>query len=126
MSEIEAANYQAGADALPEGTHDYADEHFAETPLIDDTPVALVPTIDTREAEFLEKEVHYQVGRRDPSDVVLSGPVIDGWGPGRYHQNRFFAMRHLVEKFGAHRVKRIEGQTKGRWAFLIKGLKTGD
>lgn len=61
---------------------------------------------------------------RGPNDVVLSGPVVGGWGPGRYHRSRRVAYHVLRDKFGADRVTPTR-QVKGRWSFLIKNLKAG-
>lgn len=83
----------------------------------------LEPTIDTTEQEMDERFVFYPNVMRAPSDVVLSGPVIGGWGPGRYFQSKARAFEHFVEKYGNARVRKLDRSTKGRWAFLIKGLK---
>ena len=59
---------------------------------------------------------------RGPRDVVLSGPVAGGWGPGRYHRSRRVAYHVLRDKFGAERIVPMR-QSKGRWSFLVKNLK---
>lgn len=61
---------------------------------------------------------------RGPSDAVLSGPVLGGWGPGRYHRSRRVAYTYLVDKHGEDRVRNMS-QSKGRWSFLVKNLKAG-
>lgn len=83
----------------------------------------LVPTVDTKPEELAEAEVDYTKPIRGPRDVVLSGPVIGGWGPGRYIQSQAKAMEFFIEKFGAKRVSKLPRWTKGRWAVLIKDLK---
>lgn len=60
---------------------------------------------------------------RGPRDVVLSGPVLGGWGPGRYHRSRRVAYTYLVDLHGESRVK-VMSQSKGRWSFLVKNLKS--
>jgi len=68
-------------------------------------------------------EVALAAAQRGSRDVVLSGPVGQGWGPGKWFKSRFFAFRYAVMKYGASRVKLLPGVTSGRWAFLIKDLK---
>lgn len=88
---------------------------------LDDPEVyPLIPWCDTSDDEFGYRWVDYV--DRGPSDVVLSGPVTGGWGPGRWHSNRRVAYWRLVGKFGADRVKQTR-QSEGRWSFLIKNLK---
>lgn len=77
------------------------------------------PTIDTPEPQLAESEVAYD-HVRSVRDFVLSGPIIGGWGPGRYFQSRARAEAWCQEKYGKERVRRLEGQTRGRWSFLIK------
>lgn len=89
----------------------------------DEADEPLKPTIDTHPREFEEREVLYESGRRREGDVVLSGPLIGGWGPGRYFQNRRRAREWCVAKYGAARVWGVEKLQRGRWAYLIKGLK---
>ena len=81
----------------------------------------LMPGADTPERAFYERFVDYS--DRGVRDVVLSGPVLAGWGPGRYFQSRRRAFQWCVEKYGEGKVTRVP-YTKGRWAFLIRGLKT--
>lgn len=59
---------------------------------------------------------------RGISDVVLSGPVRGGYGPGRWMSNRAGAYTWCVGKYGAGRVSQVP-YVEGRWAFLIKGLR---
>lgn len=80
----------------------------------------ITPTIDTKQRDLEEKEADYSASRRYTKDFVLSGPIIGGWGPGRYHQNRAIAEAWCKRKYGAANVKRLDGITRGRWAFLIK------
>ena len=87
----------------------------------DEDKLPIKPTIDTRQKDLEEREVLYDWVRQ-PGDVVLSGPVIGGWGPGRYHMNRLSAKKRLIKKFGANRIRDVP-QTAGRWAFLVKGLQ---
>lgn len=79
-------------------------------------------TCDTTSKEFLDRFVDYNL--RGKNDVVLSGPVISGWGPGKYYQNRMIAFKALAAKFGEHRVRFTEKNTSGRWSFVVKNLKT--
>jgi hypothetical protein len=86
-------------------------------------PVEVKPTIDTKERELEMGLVEYPHTKRGPRDVVLSGPVIGGWGPGRYFRNRRLATRHFIDKYGHARVGMVGGATKGRWAVLIRNLR---
>lgn len=79
---------------------------------------ALKPTIDTAPKEFFERDVVYE-DQRQHGDYVLSGPIIGGWGPGRYFQNRRQALEFYRAKFGP-RCLRMDNQTRGRWSVLIK------
>ena len=80
----------------------------------------LIPWCDSTDDEFGSRWVDYT--DRGPRDVVLSGPVINGWGPGRWHKNRRIAYWRLVGQFGAHNVKQTR-QSQGRWSFLVKNLR---
>lgn len=80
----------------------------------------LIPWCDTSDDEFGLRWVDYS--DRGPNDVVLSGPITGGWGPGRWHKNRRVAYWRLVDKYGADRVKQMR-QSEGRWGFLIKNLR---
>lgn len=82
----------------------------------------LQPTNDTPPEDFLEKERDYVTLARGPRDVVLSGPVVNGWGPGRYFMNRKQARAWCEEKYGKERVGGNLGYTRGRWSFVIRGL----
>lgn len=82
----------------------------------------MVPGIDTGISDFRDRFVDYNL--RGLLDVVLSGPVIGGWGPGRYFRSRRLARAWCEAKYGAGRVKNVEGFTKGRWAFLIKNMRS--
>lgn len=59
---------------------------------------------------------------RGPRDVVVSGPVRGGWGPGRWMPNRYVARKWADGKYGPERVLPVP-YTEGRWAFLIRNLK---
>lgn len=83
---------------------------------------AIEPTIDTLVADLEAATSWVAYSDRGASDVVLSGPVIGGWGPGRWHQNRRIAFWWAIKKYGAHRVVATP-QSTGRWSVLIKNLK---
>src|SRR5262245_11223106 len=91
-------------------------EHY-DDPLL----YPMTVTCDTTRQEFENRFVDY--GERSERDVVLSGPVLGGWGPGRYYFNRRAAFRAHVDKYGKERVMPTEKATIGRWSLLIKGLK---
>ena len=80
----------------------------------------LKPGCDSLDKEFNERWVDYSP--RGPRDVILSGPVLAGWGPGRYFSNRRAAYMWALTKYGKERVSRVR-YTRGRWAFLIKNLR---
>jgi hypothetical protein len=80
----------------------------------------LLPWCDSSNDEFGSRWVDYD--DRGPRDVVISGPVTGGWGPGRWHTNRRIAYWRCVGKYGVDRVKQLR-QSEGRWSFLIKNLK---
>lgn len=112
---------------------EYTLDLIDDEPLVDenDEPERLEPGILTTEAQLREAAkpngglyVEYDV--RGPRDVVLSGPVIGGWGPGRFHRNRRIAYFVLAEKYGEGRVRRLDGVTRGRWAYLIKNLREAE
>lgn len=113
----------SGETIVPLGNK-YADDFLAEEEddTLEETDVEypLIPWCDTTDDEFGSRWVNYS--DRGPRDVVLSGPIIGGWGPGRWHKNRRVAYWRLVDKFGEERVKPM-AQSKGRWSFLIKNLK---
>ena len=90
---------------------------------VDDEHYPMLPWCDSTDDDFGTKWVDYS--DRGPRDVVLSGPVIGGHGPGRWHKNRRVAYWRLVDKFGADRVKQMR-QSQGRWSFLIKNLRVSD
>lgn len=81
-----------------------------------------IPTLDSssRALESGDRPVTYV--DRGPLDVVISGPVVGGWGPGRFHRSRRAAFSFVVEKYGAERVMPTK-QSTGRWSFLIRNLK---
>lgn len=84
------------------------------------------PTIDTPEGELkqaADDERFYTKAARGRNDVVISGPMWDGWGPGRYFRRRVHAYVWARAKYGPDRVVPLERQTTGRWAYLIRGLK---
>lgn len=81
----------------------------------------MIPWVDSTESDFASRWVDYH--DRGPRDVVLSGPVTGGWGPGRWMKNRRAAYAFCLEKYGKDRVK-THRQSSGRWAFLIKNLRS--
>lgn len=82
----------------------------------------ITPTLDTNDHVLENGEKFVDYSTRGPADVVLSGPITGGWGPGRWFSNRRMAHRWAVEKYGLSRVVPVRGQT-GRWAFLVKNLR---
>lgn len=91
-------------------------------------PQELVPGVLTtlpelREAAKPDGNLYVNYTLRGPRDVVLSGPILGGWGPGRYYSSRRVAYFALVERFGENRVQFVDGLTRGRWGYLIKNLK---
>lgn len=99
-----------------EEAEDYDPELFD-----DEDTYPLLPWCDSTDDEFGTRWVDYS--DRGPNDVVLSGPVIGGWGGGRWHKNRRVAYWRLAGQFGEDRVKQMR-QSQGRWSFLIKNLKS--
>lgn len=82
------------------------------------------PTIDATDEQVAGlDERFYTKGMRGPRDVVLSGPVMGGWGPGRYFRSKRTAYRYLVMKYGHENVRFLRGSTRGRWSYLIRNLK---
>lgn len=98
----------------PEDTSEFEVEDTGEYPI--------VPTIDTPGQVLEEGERFVDYSTRGPRDVVLSGPLTGGWGPGRWFKNRTQAQHYVVEKYGIARVAPIR-ERAGRWAFLIKNLR---
>lgn len=103
----------------------FADDFLADTEATEGEPeldndYPLIPWCDTPDAELGARWVDYS--DRGPRDVVVSGPITGGWGPGRWQKNRRYAYWRLVEKYGEDRVKPMK-QSIGRWSFLIKNLK---
>lgn len=80
-----------------------------------------VPGIDTDENDLSDLPIDYT--ERGPRDVVVSGPIFGGWGPNTKMPNRKAAYARCVQKYGVDRVKNIP-QSRGRWAFLIKDLRS--
>jgi hypothetical protein len=97
------------------------DNELPEEPAIETEEYAAIPWCDTPADELGNQWVDYS--DRGPRDVVLSGPIIGGWGPGRWQKNRRIAYWFCVEKYGAERVKPTR-QSTGRWSFLIKNLRS--
>lgn len=89
---------------------------------LEDVPVGFIPTLDSSSAELENGTRFVEYVTRGPNDVVLSGPIVGGWGPGRYYRNRRLALTALTEKYGEGRVIATR-QSRGRWSFLIKNLK---
>jgi hypothetical protein len=64
--------------------------------------------------------INYDI--KGPNDVVISGPLTSGSGPGRTHASSREAYIRLCNKYGKNRVKSMK-QDKHRWCYLIKDLK---
>lgn len=96
-----------------------ATEEETEPPIDVEKP----PTIDTKQRVLEDWTLSYPHTKRGPGDVVLSGPVIGGWGPGRYFRSKRTAFEFMVAKFGHARVRKLDKSTKGRWSLLIKDLR---
>ncbi len=78
--------------------------------------VPRLPTID-----HLPELVNYSA--RGPGDFVISGPLGAGRGNGRHFGSINAAIAWANGKYGAKRVKRIDGEgSEFRWALLIKAL----
>lgn len=108
----------------PEGTTDSPGDLLLDPEGLDDEEIyPLIPGCDTNPNDFGFRWVDYS--DRGPRDVVLSGPVIGGWGPGRWHKNRRVAYWRLVQQYGRDRVQ-VMRQSQGRWSFLIKNLKPAE
>lgn len=100
---------------------DVTSEDAAGVLNIDQVPATDV-CIDTAVADLEAPTSWVAYSDRGPNDVVLSGPVIGGWGPGRWHQNRRIAFGWAIRKYGIDRVVATP-QSNGRWSVLIKNLK---
>ena len=87
-----------------------------------DDPVEfpMIPWVDSTDGDFASRWVEYH--DRGPRDVVISGPLPGGWGPGRWMKNRRAAYAFYVGKYGVERVK-THPQSVGRYAFLVKNLR---
>lgn len=83
---------------------------------------SFIPTCDHSSLNLENNLGAITYSTRGPSDVVLSGPVVGGWGPGRYFRSRRLAFAAMREKYGPERVIPTR-QNKGRWSFLIKNLR---
>lgn len=59
---------------------------------------------------------------RGPGDVVISGPLVSGVGPGRKFESRLSAITWAAEKYGSTNVSLIEAG-EYRWAVLVKNLR---
>ena len=112
----------AESEPLVVDARDLLDEEVAleEVGSDDDLDYPLIPWCDTTDDEFGVRWVDYV--DRGPRDVVVSGPVTGGWGPGRWSKNRRIAYWRLVGKYGIDRVKQTR-QSEGRWSFLVRGLR---
>lgn len=84
-------------------------------------PKVISPNIDTSEKELEHGEYEIEYSDRGPNDIVLSGPLLGGWGPGRFFQSRGAALVWATQKYGPGRVKKVKEQP-GRWAYLVKNL----
>lgn len=98
------------------GTNDLNDLSGLDDPV----EYPLLPSVDTDDKEFGTHWVDYT--DRGSRDVVLSGPVIGGWGPGRWFANRRNAWFWAVRKYGEERVKPMR-QSLSRWSLLVKNLR---
>lgn len=106
------SEFQAPVDALPEDA-ELATEETSDEPASD-----AVPEMDADPGD-----TSWLYSTRGPSDAVVSGPIMGGWGPGRWIANRRAAYVWAVAKYGKDRVVQMDQQTEGRWAFLIRGLR---
>lgn len=101
-------------------TDEYGDPDLEAAELDDPDLYPLIPWCDTSNDELGSRWVDYS--DRGPYDAVVSGPIVGGWGPGRWHKNRRVAYWRLVDKYGQDRVKQTR-QSEGRWSFLVKNLR---
>lgn len=106
---------------LPTTTDSPGDMAISDESLDDPEIYPMVPWLDASDSDFDSRWVDYC--DRGPRDVVVSGPVLGGWGPGRWHKNRRVAYWRMVLKYGEDRVKPTR-QSQGRWSFLIKNLRS--
>lgn len=77
-----------------------------------------IPDMDGGLGQF-ERENYYS--DRGPKDFIISGPMLGGWGPGRWFPTRGLAFNWALEKYGRERLQYTK-QTQGRWAFLVRGV----
>lgn len=98
------------------------DPEFDDFDLIAQEDLTFVPTCDHGAGAVEANNGAISYSTRSPRDVILSGPVVGGWGPGRYHRSRRVAFAALKEKYGEARVVPTR-QVKGRWSFLVKNLR---
>lgn len=112
MSSLEFANVE-----------DFDDEVAEENELYEHIPEPVIPTVDTDPFE-LATSVVVDYSTRGPRDVVMSGPIANGWGPGRAFKGRRQAYIWAATKYGSDRVQPVK-EVAGRWAFLIKNLREG-
>lgn len=112
-----------GETIIPLGSK-YADDFLTEEATEDgednEDLYPLIPWCDSTDDDFGNRWVDYS--DRGPADAVISGPVIGGYGPGRWHKNRRIAYWVCAERYGVERVKQMR-QSVGRWSFLIKSLR---
>jgi hypothetical protein len=68
-------------------------------------------------------ETAWDYSDRAPDDFVISGPLPDGWGPGRPFESVARAARWCRLKYG-YRFRRMitEAESGGRWAALIRRM----
>ena len=90
---------------------------------VEPEPAPPEPSLDTTPEEVVEYEWFYPV--RSPNDVVVSGPITGGWGPGRWFKNRRMALTWAMNKYGKDRIS-LTRQTVGRWSILVRGLKNAN
>lgn len=111
--------YQTTGDELEEISPSWDLEEDPESHHYLPNPVeGVVPDIDMSEDAL--STVEYSI--RGPRDVVLSGPVGPGWGPGTWYPSRGAAYQKLEAKYGKERIRKVP-TVMGRWAFLIVNLK---
>jgi hypothetical protein len=66
----------------------------------------------------------FEYSDRHPTDWVISGPLADGKGPGRYFRSFRAAEEWAREKYGDKFIRMIpEAKVGKRWAALIKGVR---
>lgn len=111
-----------GSMTLPSSQEETPEEDISEFESEDSGEYPIVPTIDTPGQVLEEGNRFVDYSIRGPRDVILSGPLTGGWGPGRWFKNRSMAYLFVVDKYGVGRVSSVR-ERAGRWAYLIKNLR---